>query len=79
MIFAITHTEEQTTGTALDGLISEPEHWTWRLAREKDKAIGETIAVGVESYDSERSCRQGIAAAKKAMSGIRFAKTVVET
>lgn len=77
MIFAITHTEEQSVGTPLDGIISEPEHWTWRLAREKDKDIGETIAVGVGVYHSERECRQAIATAKKAMSGIRFAKTVV--
>lgn len=72
MIFVITHYP-----AVEDDTFPDAESWSWALAREKDKEVGEVIARGVRSYDSEREARQAITSAKKAMGGIRFARTVV--
>lgn len=72
MIFRITHYP-----AVEDEMFPDAESWSWSLVRGIEANPGETIARGVESFDSERTARQSITAAKKAMGGVRFAKTVV--
>lgn len=73
MIFVIEHHPE----VAFDNL-SSPERYAWRLQRGKTEPNGEVIAVSAASWSTEKAARQAVAAARKAMGGLRFAKVVVE-
>lgn len=49
--------------------------FSWRLERPKTK---EVIAVSGSDFPTESAARADVAAAKKAMGGVRFAKVVVD-
>jgi hypothetical protein len=74
MIFLISKTEETIHG---DAQVKESVYW-WTLCRKEKGEPGEAICRSAESWPTEKACRAAINTAKKAMGGVRFAKTMVQ-
>lgn len=72
MIFRITHYP-----AVEDELFPDDESWSWALVRGSEAEPGDVVVTRPQSFDSERAARQDIADCKKAMGGVRFARTVV--